>query len=278
MTDEQEFPYRVVDGRQSGWLHTIDAGVYKCFPALPADRKAGEVETYWPLDRIRQERGPIRPVLPPSDADEEALRTVLYGAGTRAVGTACVALYRLAKQCVDADRGQVDAEPTARLTAGRPGSWESDRIKTLAWYVGADINPGGKRPRIREDEVAGVLDVLHRWVFAEDRYVEVAENLDSLLGDTVDYLGGWFAVTDQYLGRHSRMKGCTGHEGCVCGQETIRLYVCHLSALHSPLLDPESPCTCHDKAISYNPLRIEPGTWPCPIPARGFPQAPATTP
>jgi hypothetical protein len=261
MTGEQEFPYRVVDGRQAGWLHAPDGegdDLYKCFPALPKDRTAGLVETYWPLSRIVAIRGPIRPVVAPTEGEMEALRDALGGAGKKAVATAMVVLYELAKRCALADRAIPDNG--SRLVAGRPGSWESEAIRNLAWNVGADI----KTKRVDTVAMDACLHVLGGWLFDDKRYVELAETFDAVLGEVVDDLGGWFEATDQWIGRHNRMLGCTGTQGCSCHQERIKGYVTFLSTDHSPLQDKDGPCTCHDKVISYQPLVTEPGTWPCP--------------
>lgn len=119
------------------------------------------------------------------------------------------------QQAVHLEQGTgSNAYAYATLTAGRPGSWESELLPTLVRF-GNDLNladaPAGdlaqrraRGPHTRvdatvRDELAAVLE---RWVTAPEQYIEVAENLASLVSRTADEqygADGWGRIADQWL-------------------------------------------------------------------------------
>ncbi|MER5649670.1 hypothetical protein [Streptosporangium sp. NPDC002524] len=190
-TETETYPYRVVDGRGDGWLsvkpHTEEdkaLGVPVVYQGRP-----GQPNTT--LEALTAERGPVRPVVLPSDDDDEALRQALTGAGRKAAGTLAAALYRVACKASDA----AGRRAPDLLVAGRPGSWESASMRQLTWEIGSDI-----KPKWVDAAALGVLEeILTRWVLSPDSFVEVAENLASVFGPVVDAAGGWEKVADQWL-------------------------------------------------------------------------------
>ncbi len=207
------FPYRLVDGNGYGWLiqPKLSDGVgpdpmYMVFPRLE-DQEPGSPDIQ-PHSRIVAERGPVRPVAPAPADDCERLEGLLAYARTQAVGTLLFALHMLREECV-----RVDGHPQ-RMTAGRPGSWESSDLLDLsqacipaaevvqrsALPFGA-VNPQGEHDA---DGVVGsvveeVYKVLHRWVFGPDFHVELAETLAHLVGRVIDGRGGWDEATTLFI-------------------------------------------------------------------------------
>jgi len=66
------------------------------------------------------------------------------------------------------------------LIAGRPGSSESQRVRSLAWEIGPDVEPA----RVHGVALEVLDEVLTEWVTG-DVVVEVAETLASILGQVV---------------------------------------------------------------------------------------------
>lgn len=183
MTMTADRPHRVVDRLQRGWITTTDP--CQTYPDINSDRA-------WTLAELEAERGPLRPVVPMPDDDRRRMVAALEHARQRALASALVGLYRVARECYDADGHD------HRLLAGRPGSWESALLPRFAWEAGVDIGAS----RIDPVAVSTTTMVVHGWVFHPHRFVEVAENLAVVLGDAVDRRGGWELVADQWLRRH----------------------------------------------------------------------------
>lgn len=209
---EVDRPYRVVDRDQRSWMLTRgpdDADAYT------ADMHA----TYLPLDRVRDEHGPVRPVLPITAGDRQALVELLASAKRKAVYTVAVAVYRTLNALREDHGGMTrpyeSHEMSERqLRAGRPGSWEAHRLTDMAMWVGH-----GKPSRIDQAAAAGIQAILYRWTTDPERFTEVAETLASVVSEYADTTErGWAGVADQWL-----QPGALDHEG---------VYVCY-SLLYS---------------------------------------------
>ncbi|WP_329492466.1 hypothetical protein OG618_37465 (plasmid) [Kitasatospora sp. NBC_01246] len=183
------WPYRLVDARWQGWL-TAGNGLYKASYGF----KREGLEEPWPYARIVAERGPVRPVNHEIEGDDSAerLAALWQQAGRKAVASTLVALY-LAEQRLPR---LVFGGPHP-LTSGREGSWESERLLSLAWGIGEELS---EKPK-RYDEAAaeGIADILEGWVRHPESYTEVAETLSALFGRHADRAGGWKAVADQWF-------------------------------------------------------------------------------
>lgn len=180
--DPDARPYRVVDRFGRGWLTCHEPAT--TYPHIEGD---------WPLARVVAERGPVRPVVAASRASTDLMGVALARAGCRAVASFLVALRRVAEECV-ALHGHDDL-----LIAGRPGSWESALLRRLAY----DAAPRVADATTDMAAVGTVRNILHRWVFGEDAYVEVAETVAGVFGQVVDGRGGWDQVTQRWLRRWS---------------------------------------------------------------------------
>lgn len=194
--------YRYVDRHQHGWWLVGD-GRYHTYP-LTAQFPEGLTE-----EDLRDQRGPLTPVVTAPQADLDQMFLELHGAGVHAVSTVLAVLGTLVRLCVGRDG---DAR---RLVAGRPGSWESDRIVKLGQQVGVSIHP----QHINQQAARVVAGILSHWSEPgpnDPGYVEVAENLASVLGRVVDIGGGYRHVCDDWLiiNEHA---------------EAIKTYVCSLS-------------------------------------------------
>lgn len=205
-------PGRVVDQGNHGWFLTADAQGRSVY----VEMQEGAALAYSDLIATH---GPVRPVEPVARADADALRELLTRAGRKAVTTLAAALelvhYRLRESHGGLARwAESSAYARTTLTAGRPGSWESELIHEVVLF-GNSLNladkPAGdvaqKRangPHRRVD--AGVRDeiavILERWVTDPAEYTEVAENLASLVAGVADEqygADGWKRIADQWL-------------------------------------------------------------------------------
>ncbi|MDX3166002.1 hypothetical protein PV516_19630 [Streptomyces scabiei] len=202
-----ELPTRVVDDRDQGWhrsshndaMYGADFGEKRGLPLLS-------------YAQLIARRGPIRPVVPPTDEDDAAVTGALRLAGRKAAATVLVAAYRVARQYND------DAERSVnRLYAGREGSHESHGLRVLAWEVGCDL---AERPgRFHEAAAETIAEVLVRWTSSKDTFTEVAENLLHLFAKVADGDGGWEKVADRYLQPGARV----GHPEHII--ERVRLFL-----------------------------------------------------
>jgi hypothetical protein len=192
-------PYRWVDAHDIGW-HPMGGD-----DRLFADFAARHGLEPMLLDDLRQQRGPLRPVIGVPDADAELLAAAWRDAGRLAAGSVLVALYRLFKgpeiEGNEADDIQARSEQmqdrARKLVAGRAGSWESALLSDLAWSPGGDIE---ERPsRWHPGAVDTTVEVIWRWVSNPDYLVEVAESLGALFDEHTRQSGGWDRVADRYL-------------------------------------------------------------------------------
>ncbi|MBD8056441.1 hypothetical protein ICV35_22575 [Rhodococcus ruber] len=205
-------PARVVDADNRGWFLSFDEDLRRVYL-----RTWGDAGLDYPT--LVAEHGPVRPVVPVPDQDAAAIGELLVRAGRKAVATVAAALelvhHRLRESRGGLEQGTgSNAYAYATLTAGRPGSWESELLPTLVRF-GNDLNlaeaPAGdlaqrraRGPHTRvdatvRDELAAVLE---RWVTAPEQYIEVAENLASLVSRTADEqygADGWGRIADQWL-------------------------------------------------------------------------------
>ncbi|WP_331765178.1 hypothetical protein [Nocardia sp. NBC_01388] len=219
MTDTEQ-PYRVVDSLNQGWhIEGGPEGLYRGFDPTSAT-KLLEPRPY--ADIVR-EFGPVRPVLGLLDEDREELRAALETAGRKAIGSLASALEQVnheirARASEPGDQFHHGGYRFASraMTAGRPGSWESERLQSV-WIFGNGLNlwprkdgkgpdemratgPNPKRVHLEaRDQMAAVL---RRWVDSTDRYTEVAEHLAAIVSRYADEAhgrDGWAKVADQWL-------------------------------------------------------------------------------
>lgn len=193
-------PYRVVDRFYQGWYLRSGDGT---FDADGGHRRGLETLTFTTLDLTR---GPLRPVVPPTEEDCAAVKAALVGAGRKAAGSLLVALYRLVLEDAGAER---EGGARYRVMVGREGSWESEDVVRLAWNVGADL--AEKTSRFDEAAVAELVRIVQGWVTGPDVYVEVAANLAWLFSKVADETGGWPAVADRPLQPGQRVGGHPEH-------------------------------------------------------------------
>lgn len=174
--DEQRWPYRLV-GAAGSW-HATNAPDGHPDPVV-YQRDGGPYDgSALTLAEVTAADGPVRPVRPADPADLELLRVALVNAGVRAVGSTAAALYLVHRD-------------GHRLTAGRPGSWESATLDT--WR---SFGAGLAVDRVHPHTAADLRVVLLRWVASPGQYVEVAETLAHVFGKVVDERGGWAKVAD----------------------------------------------------------------------------------
>lgn len=204
MPDEQ-LPSRVVDVEHRGWMLTNDGDLGG--PLAYQDTSDYSAQRHLAPDELAEQCGPLRPVVPPTEADVAELRQAWTTAGRKAAYTTAVAV-QIAFECLREGHGGLAAphsyEVTRRqLVAGRPGSWESVRLFELQRWANKD-----KVSRYDAAAADTIATVLQRWVSGADRYTEVAETLAGLFGAFADEQGGWPAVADQWL-----QQGAVDHEG-----------------------------------------------------------------
>lgn len=184
---EAKPPSRVVDAKHTGWYLTMDADgatVYSCGYGKPTYDHATLAELF----------GPLRPVVPPSEESSAELRRVIDAAGNKAVGSLLVALHEIV---LDFGKRPGKPEYSGSLIAGREGSWEAERLTSLAWDLGGDLADRPKR--FDRAAVDGFKAVLLSWVTGED-YTEVAETLAWKFSCVADEHGGgirgWAVLAD----------------------------------------------------------------------------------
>lgn len=219
MTSSTDYPYRIVDSQNQGWL-SRGGGIYEGYdPTKPLGE--GWLESR-PLAEIEAEFGPWRPVLPPTAAERDELRAAFELAGRKTIGSIASALDLVHHEARnrfgpwDADITGTAAYAQRTLTAGRPGSWEADAIMDIVCFgntlnlhprqrdASADeMRATGPNPKRVHLEASGrIAAVLRAWTASTDRYTEVPETLAALVGDYADTrhgADGWRAIADQWL-------------------------------------------------------------------------------
>lgn len=205
-------PGRVVDRDNRGWFLTADADGRSVYIEMPG----GTTFTYTDL---AEAHGPIRPVVPLTNVDADALRELLARAGRKAITTLAAALELVHHRLRESHGGlaryaESDAYARTTLVAGRPGSWESALIHEVVLFgnglnlvdtpAGDVVQRRAHGPHRRVD--AAVRDdlaaILERWVTDPDGYTEVAENLSGLVSGFADEqfgADGWTCIADQWL-------------------------------------------------------------------------------
>lgn len=214
-----EYPYRIADGQNQGWLTRGD-GLYEGYdPTKPIGQ--GRLQER-PLADVEAEFGPWRPVRPPTDEERAELRAAFELAGRKMIGSIASALDEVHFEARerfgpwDADMNATAAYAHRTLTAGRPGSWEAAAIMEVV-YFGNELNLHDRANKADVDEVraAGpnpkrvhmqardrVAAVLRAWTGSTDRYTEVPETLTALVCEFADEChgaDGWRQIADQWL-------------------------------------------------------------------------------
>jgi hypothetical protein len=213
-------PYRVVDRNNQGWH---------------AGRAGPEGGTSY--DDLAAARGPLRPVLPISDADRAEFERLFRQVGRKTITTLAAALeavfYRIREdRWAQTDISESWSYARRTLMAGREGSWESELLIEIVTF-GNGLNlakPTRQMQDVDERRKAGpssrvdhavrdaMAEIFTRWVTAPDRYTEVAETLAGMVSRYCDdlieqalpdsgpavfpagwKLAGWRAIADQWL-------------------------------------------------------------------------------
>ncbi|MFF7198339.1 hypothetical protein ACFZAM_32105 [Streptomyces sp. NPDC008079] len=177
---EEERPYRVADKHGEGWLRNGPDGTYTTYPLT----NLGEL-TY---DQLDDERGPLRPVVNADPEDSAQFNAALTHAGKKAMATFLVALHHTGEELARL-HGSVRA-----LTAGRPGSWEANLLRSHIVWLGEDIAPS----RVDDAALLTVKTLLKEWTQGPTQ-VELAEGLPFSLWQVAEKAGGWDLITDQWL-------------------------------------------------------------------------------
>jgi hypothetical protein len=221
-SNEDLLPYRVVDWHNQGWHGGSDPVAGTRYTADYGWKRDLPDRTY---PELIASRGPLRPVLPITDADAAQLRDLFTTAGRRTVTTLAAALehvfheLRVSKEGATGASGWDYAKLT--MTAGREGSWESEALIQVVLF-GNGLNlakPAGVRPRGLLDDIAArraagpskrvdrdvrgaLVAMFTRWVTEPGRYTEVAETLAWQVSQYCDDTAGpegWRVVADQWL-------------------------------------------------------------------------------
>lgn len=144
------------------------------------------------LDQLRETAGPLRPVVPVTLEEAEAITRALRDLGHLAIGCLLRAIANVYTPHAD------DPRFAARsLVAGRPGSWESaDLISLIPLALQARDVTRYATPA--SDRLAVILEA---WCHSENRYVEVAETLAWIVAVVADEYkaAGWDEMTDQFV-------------------------------------------------------------------------------
>lgn len=183
---DSEYPYRVVDPEWRGWLH-VDGGIYE------SDDPDG-LDDLICYEELAAVHGPLRPVLPITDEDEDELTGILQRAGRKAVATLLVGMYLAGQALQEPEEAET---PSDKLLAGSRGSWEANSFDTLAGQVGSDL---ADRPeRFDQAGADAISQLLQRWVTDPQRYTEAAETVPSVVSRHAEAAGGWAAIADQWM-------------------------------------------------------------------------------
>lgn len=206
-------PYRVVDRDNNGWYLAADGhgGTVYC---LSYSTRMPDYAT------LEAACGPLRPVLPVTDADVAELDRLLSEAGRKAVTSLAAALATVVTRLYE-NAGGVESSAGSgayahrTLKAGRAGSWEAELLVSVVSF-GYELNDNRKAPKSggrhapradgpgrRVDRAArdGMAAVIMRWVTDPARYTEVAETLAWIVSRHADRHGadGWRKIADQWL-------------------------------------------------------------------------------
>ncbi|MFG1927002.1 hypothetical protein [Cryptosporangium sp. NPDC048952] len=161
----------MVDAQNQGWGLAAATGRYAADFGVP--RGLRSAVSY---SELAATRGPIRPVVPASDADRDALLRAFRDAGPRAALSLLVALQRVFR---DAAAGTEYDSARRTLIAGSEESWEAAHLTMLLGRAA----PSGT---IDSLAVATIVSVLRPWVTRPDEYVEVAQTLSAVFASFLD--------------------------------------------------------------------------------------------
>ncbi|MFD9948788.1 hypothetical protein ACFWYW_46945 [Nonomuraea sp. NPDC059023] len=214
-------PGRLVDDHANGWVSQgwseehDDELFMKDYAGGWSGSDGG---AFLPYMQVVELYGPVRPVVAMPEEDADRLVAEMTRAGRKALISVLVALYRLWADDLAAHRGQ---DRGHILTAGRGGSWEADTFRRVVHILGFQV---GER-RLDERLVDSVVEVVSRWLYNPDGYVELAEGFASLFAEVADaYEGdrhGMQIIADQWVMRHE-------------GLETLENWALSLSRRHGP--------------------------------------------
>jgi len=221
MPDPKTTPNRVVDQQNYGWyLAGASGGGFRWITG-PTNGLASEFADLPALEAIR---GPVRPVLPITAADTEALRALFDQAGRKTVTSLAAAIEQVFHQLREAHcKGPWHKDPTGgydyarrTLMAGRAGSDEASLLMQVQLF-GNELNlakatrqlrdvgdrrAAGPSKRVDKDVRDAIAAILWRWVTDPDRFTELAETLASLVAWYADDRygpDGWRGIADQWL-------------------------------------------------------------------------------
>jgi hypothetical protein len=184
-------PSRYVAADHHGWMPTRGPDGRYTYTIMH--------EEYLTEAELVERHGPLRPVVPLSKADVDALGAAFERAGRKAAYSVAVAVLRTIERCRDdaggMDRPDESHESSLRqIRAGRPRSWEAHRLTEMASWSDVEMTS-----RYDEPATQAIHEILYRWVTDPDGYVEVAENLAAITSRWADEHGGWQAFADQWL-------------------------------------------------------------------------------
>lgn len=212
MNDANE-PYRVVDRDNNGWYLAADGhgGTAYCL------NYSTQIPDYATLEAAH---GPLRPVLPVTDADVAELDRLCSEAGRKAVTSLAAALATVVKRLYENAGGverslESSAYAYRTLAAGRAGSWEAELLRSVVSFGyelndnrkasksggGSALEAKGPGHRVDRDARDGMATIIMRWVTDPARYTEVAETLAWIVSQHADQHGadGWRRIADQWL-------------------------------------------------------------------------------
>lgn len=214
-------PNRVVDRDNYGWYAAASAGGGSHWTSGLINGYGTDYSSY---EDLAAARGPVRPVLPVTDADQDALHALFGQAGRKAVTSLAAAIedvfHRLREQhcggnwSKDTHGGWEYAKRT--MMAGRAGSWEADLLISVSLF-GNELNlakatrtlhdvdarrAAGPVKRVDKTARDAMAAIIWQWVTSPDRYTELAETLAYVVSDHADEQhgpDGWARIADQWL-------------------------------------------------------------------------------
>jgi hypothetical protein len=155
-TDPAAVPYRVVDRENYGWYQAsaLGGGTY-----WTTGHTNGLPDvTFSTYPGLVAARGPVRPVLPVTDADMEALHTLLGQAGRKGITSLTAALEVVFNRLnTEHHRSGPDLDgfqyAKRTMMAGRAGSWEASLLMEVTWF-GNGLNLAKPTKVLKEGDIA----------------------------------------------------------------------------------------------------------------------------
>ena len=201
--EQGQFPTHVVDASWMRWNLETGLGFepsYSPHPGSEAYRSSdGEP---MPYSKLVTTRGPVRRIGPPLHANLVSAILVTYGPDmlAAAIGAVQWCASRLLAAGIDA---------SIAMSAGRPGSCESDALRRVIREVGDYRTPWYLEP---VESIARVGAILHDWVTGR-HYAEVAENYADAVSVAVAAIGAGavdLKSIDEYCDPGDRHSGAAG--------------------------------------------------------------------